>query len=129
MSLDIDKTRASVIKFATAVKSADPAAIAAATTEDILWTIPGSSAISGLTQGHDGASAVAKTLADFGYIITLQDLTFGVDTVAVEIRGTGTHGDKSIDVAVVNVLHFRDGKVSTIDTHFSDIDAADSYFS
>ena len=62
------------------------------------------------------------------YDISLQALTFGPVTVAVEIRGTGTHDGREIDVAVVNVFRFEGELVSGVDTHFSDIGMAGAYF-
>jgi hypothetical protein len=49
-------------------------------------------------------------------------------TVAVEVRGTGTHDGREIDVAVVNVLRFEAELVSGVDTHFSDFGVVGAYF-
>lgn len=128
MPLHIDAARAAVARFAGAVKVVDLAGIAEACTSDVVWSVPGGSAISGESRGHVGVAALATTLRDFEYQIDLVALTFGPETAAVEIRGTGTHNGRSIDVAVVNVLGFHDGKVASVVTHFSDIDAVDAYF-
>lgn len=128
MPLHVDVARATVARFAGAVKAVDLAGIAEACTSDVVWSVPGGNAISGESRGHDGVGALAKMLRDFEYQINLVALTFGSETVAVEIRGTGTHDGRSIDVAVVNVLWFRDGKVASVVTHFSDLDAVDAYF-
>ena len=128
MDLTIDQRRALVNQFATAVQTVDLAGLEAAANPDITWTVPGASHISGQQHGVDGVLWLAKMFSDFGYQIALQGLTFGVNDVAVEIRGTGNHAGKTIDVAAVNVLNFRDGKVVAVGTHFSDIDSVDAYF-
>jgi ketosteroid isomerase-like protein len=128
MTLTVEERRSLVARFAGAVKAVDRAGIEAAASPDITWELPGSSRISGLFSGFDGVLELAETLAAHGYRIAVRELTFGVDDVAVEIRGTGSHQGRSIDVAVVNVLGFHDGKVSSVHTHFSDIDSIDAYF-
>jgi ketosteroid isomerase-like protein len=128
MDLTIDQRRALVNQFATAVQTVDLAGLEAAANPDITWTVPGASHISGQQHGVDGVLWLAKMFSDFGYQIALQGLTFGVNDVAVEIRGTGNHDGKTIDVAAVNVLNFRDGNVVDVGTHFSDIDSVDAYF-
>jgi ketosteroid isomerase-like protein len=120
--------RDSVVRFATAVRNADRQALATAVATDVVWTIPGDSLISGKHVGPTAVHALATTLADHHYEISLQALTFGTVTVAVEIRGTGTHNGREIDVAVVNVLRLKGDLISNIDTHFSNLEAVSTYF-
>ena len=126
--LDIPTVRTAISRFAGAVKSVDQYGIKDATAPGVVWTVPGNSAISGEWREQDGVAALARILQDFGYEINLVELTFGVETAAVEIRGTGTHNGKSIDVAVVNLLTFSDDKVISVLTHFSDIAAVTPTF-
>jgi uncharacterized protein len=128
MDLTIDQKRALVIQFATAVQAADRAGLEAAANPDITWTVPGASRISGQQHGVDGVLWLAKMFSGFGYQIAVQELTFGVNDIAVEIRGTGNHNGRIIDVAAVNVLKFRDRGVVAVGTHFSDLDSVDAYF-
>ena len=105
--MDTSDKRDSVVRFATAVRNADRQALPTTVATDVVWAIPGDSLISGRHVGPTAAHALATTLADHHYEISLQALTFGTVTVAVEIRGTGTHNGREIDVAVVNVLRFK----------------------
>jgi uncharacterized protein len=126
--MDTRDKRDSVVRFATAVRNADRQALPTAVAPDVVWAIPGDSLISGRHVGPTAVHALATTLADHHYEISLEALTFGTVTVAVEIRGTGTHNGQEIDVAVVNVLRFEGDLISNIDTHFSDLDAVSTYF-
>jgi ketosteroid isomerase-like protein len=126
--MDTRDKRDSVVRFATAVRNADRHALATAVATDVVWTIPGDSLISGKHVGPTAVHALATTLADHHYEISLQALTFGTVTVAVEIRGTGTHNGREIDVAVVNVLRLKGDLISNIDTHFSNLEAVSTYF-
>lgn len=128
MTSGIEQTRAAVLRFAASVIAADRAQIAAAAAPDITWTVPGHGKISGTYRGPEEVYRYARTLADFGYQIGVQQVTFGLGEVAVVIRGTGTHDGRAIDVGQVNVLQLADDRVAAVRTFFSDIDSVDGYF-
>jgi ketosteroid isomerase-like protein len=129
MSSSIEEMRTTAGRFAMAVIDVDSASIAATAAPDITWDVPGHSHISGTAQGIKGVTALARTLKDYAYNITVEQLTFGSETVAVVIRGTGERNGVIIDVGVVNVLEIRQRKVASVRTHFSDIASANAYFS
>jgi ketosteroid isomerase-like protein len=116
-----------VSQFATAFLHDDHAGIAANTTPDITWTIPGTSKVSGLTSGRDGVIGLADTFTDYEVHITLRAMTFGLDTVAVELHDTGNHNGQVLDQDVVNVLTIRDGKIASVTEHLADISSFDAY--
>lgn len=128
MAMTVDERRAAVIRFVTALKAADRTGIAAAVSPDVVWTIAGSSLVSGRFEGPGAVHALVRTLVDYGCRIAVQDVTYGGDGVTIVIRGTGSHDGRSIDVSAVNVLRFRDGVVCGVGTDFSDIRSVGAYF-
>jgi ketosteroid isomerase-like protein len=120
--------RAIVGKFATAVVHDDHAGFIASTTSDFVWTIPGHSRISGRTTGRGDLLGLLGTFDRYQLTISMRALTFGADTVAVEVHDTGSYHGKKLDQDVVNVLTIRDGKVSSADGNFADVAAFDAYF-
>ena len=128
MTSGIEQTRAAVLRFAAGIMAADQGQIAAAAAPDITWTVPGHGKISGTHRGPEEVYRFARTLADFGYQVDLQQLTFGTGEVAAVIRGTGTHDGHGIDVGQVNILQLDGDRISPVRTCFSDIDSVDRYF-
>lgn len=128
-ALTDQQRQAIVTRFASAIVHDDHAGILASTTPGIVWTIPGHSKVSGVWTGQAAVIRLADTFARFDLHISPQALTFGVDTVAVEVHDTGEHNGKSLNIQVVNVLSIRDGRISAVDGNVSDVAANDRYFS
>lgn len=121
--------RAVVGAFATAIVHDDHAGIAEHATPDIVWTIPGSSVVSGRATGIDDVTRLADTFAQYGLHISPQGLAFGRDTVAVTLHDTGEHNGKRLEQDVVNVLTIRGDRISEVTAHLTDIGSFDAYFS
>lgn len=125
-----DQQRQAIVSaFATAVVHDDHAGIAANAAPDIVWTIPGSSVISGRTSGTDAVIKLADVLAQYYLHIAVQGFAYGVDTVAVRLHDSGERNGMTLDQDVVNVLTIRDGKVANVAANFADVDQFDAYFS
>jgi ketosteroid isomerase-like protein len=121
--------RAIVGAFATAIVHDDHAGIAEHATPDIVWTIPGSSVVSGRATGIGDITRLADMFAQYGLHISPQGFAFGRDTVAVTLYDTGEHNGKRLEQDVVNVLTIRDDKISDVTAHLTDIGSFDAYFS
>lgn len=125
-----DQERQAIVgAFAAAFLHDDHEGIAANTAPDVTWTIPGSSKVSGLMHGRAEIIGLADTLDAYEVRVTLQAITFGLDTVAVELHDTGDHNAKTLDQNVVNVLTIRDGKIASVAEHLADVVSFDAYFS
>ncbi|MCU1680659.1 MAG: hypothetical protein JWQ81_1398 [Amycolatopsis sp.] len=121
--------QAIVSRFATAFTHDDHAGIAANSAANITWTIPGTSAVSGERRGVNAVIHLADVLAQYELHISVQAFTFGTDTVAVELRDSGSHNGKTLDQDVVNVLTIRDGKIASADGNLANVNSFDAYFS
>jgi len=87
--------------------------------EDMVWQVPGHNRLSGWYRGLD------QFLAFMGEVGKLSDNSFRMEPVAGQVLVTGEysadltrnrghradHPDKTMDIEVVHVLHWRDGKV------------------
>ncbi|WP_161630267.1 nuclear transport factor 2 family protein [Mycobacterium sp. UM_CSW] len=125
----MQRQRAIVGAFATAIVHDDHAGIAEHATPDIVWTIPGSSMVSGRATGIDDVTRLADTFAQYGLHISPRGFAFGQDTVAVTLHDTGEHNGKRLEQDVVNVLTIRDDKISEVTAHLTDVGSFDAYFS
>jgi ketosteroid isomerase-like protein len=87
--------------------------------EDMVWQVPGHNRLSGWHYGLDGF------LAFMGEVGRLSDNSFNMEQIAGRVIVTGEysadltrnmghrdgHPDKTMDIEVVHVLRWRDGKV------------------
>jgi ketosteroid isomerase-like protein len=101
--------------------------------ENIVWHLPGQTA---MAQDYEGRDA---TLAYFGKIgedtggtfqAELQQLFAGDDGRVIGLqRSTGERGDKRLDVSNCIVFELKDGKVVDGREHFNDLYAWDQFWS
>ena len=126
-----DQQRQQIVsRFATAITHDDHQGIIAVTTPGMTWTIPGDSVVAGRSVGRRAVLKLADTFARYSLTISVHELAFGTDTVAVELHDTGNHNGKTLDQDIVNVLTISgDGKVSAVDANLGDVKQFDAYFS
>ena len=107
-----------MLRFADGIMGAGEGQIAASAAPDIVWTVPGHGKISGTHRGPEEVYRFARTLADFGYQLDLQQLAFGTGEVAAVIRGTGMHDGQDIDVGQGSILQLDGDRISAFRTFF-----------
>jgi uncharacterized protein len=127
--LTTDQKHELQIRLAGAIANVDRAGLLACSVEDITWTLPGSSRVSGSFVGADEVLNVGRTFAEVGYHFEVENITFGPDDVAVILRATGARNGRTVDEAVVNVVGFAGDRVASIVTHLSDVEGFNAYFS
>ena len=127
-----DTTPASVATtYFEALDRGDIPTVMAQFADDVVWNQPGANIFSGVQRGPDGVGAL------IGGMMTVSEGTFklGVtgpamvngDFVAVPVRFTGARADASMDMAGVDLLAVRDGKI--VEVHlFSEDGAAEDRF-
>jgi uncharacterized protein len=97
-------------------------------TDDIVWTLPGTSVISGEARGVDAVIEKAQTIVSYGLTFALKHIHFGQHGVALSLNNTAQRGNRVLDEQVLTVMSLRDGKVSGIDSYLSDVDMANAFF-
>jgi hypothetical protein len=77
-------------KFVTGVKTGDRELLLSITTEDVVWTLPGGSVISGEAYGVDAISERANTLQAFEVNVQLKHVVFRYSDVGFLLHNTGS---------------------------------------
>ncbi|MCS0638493.1 nuclear transport factor 2 family protein [Streptomyces sp. LP05-1] len=96
---------------------------------DITWTVPGSGPLSGTVRGTAAAVARARLIARRGVRTELLHLLTGRHGVALILHNTATAPDgRVLDEHLAAVLTVRDGEITAIDSHLSDVDGKDRFF-
>ncbi len=116
-------------RFLKGVSSRDWNLIRPLLTEDIVWTLPGESRISGEIQGIDAAIARLQQITGAGVQVELLHVLFGLHHVALSIHNTANVKGKTLDEHLATVCTLREGKISRIETFVSDVDGVNRFFS
>jgi ketosteroid isomerase-like protein len=114
--------------FIAALRAQDVAGFNAIMTDDVVWSLPGSSLVSGLATGVDGILKRARTLGKYGVSLEIQHVVLGYEGVALLLHNTGSQNGRILDEYLTTVCTLRDEKISRLDTYISDIPMVDAYF-
>ena len=114
--------------YIKALANRDGALMASISTEDIVWSIPGTSLVSGEARGVDAILERSETLNRYGVSIKIEYVVYGLDDVALQHRNTGKHDGKVLDEHITTVCQLRGRKIHRLDTFLSDVNMVNEYF-
>jgi|SRR5665647_466474 len=97
-------------------------------TEDISWTLPGTSLISGEVNGANAIITRAQQIVSYGASLELKHILYGQYNVALSVHNQAVRGELVLDEHLATVCTIRDGKISKIETYVSDIDGVNGFF-
>ena len=96
--------------------------------DEVVWSLPGESLMSGETRGVDAILKRAITLAGWNVKIELEHVVFGLHDVAVLLHNTGHFDGKVLDEHLTTVIQLDAGKIRRLDTFISDVGMLNAYF-
>jgi uncharacterized protein len=114
--------------FIAALRAQDVDGFNAIMTHDVVWSLPGSSRVSGLANGIEGILKRARTLVKYGVSLEIQHVVLGYEDVALLLHNTGSQNGRILDEYLTTACTLRDGKITRLDTYISDIPMVDAYF-
>lgn len=127
-----DTTPASVAgTYFDALGRGDIPTVMAQFSDNVVWNQPGTNTFSGVHHGIDGVGALlggmmATSEGTFQLTVTGAPMVNG-DLVAVPVRFTATRADASMDMAGIDLLAVRNGKI--VEMHlFSEDGSAEDLF-
>ena len=97
-------------------------------TDDVAWSLPGSSLVSGLAKGVQGILGRARTIVEYGVSLEIQHVVLGYEGVALLLHNTGSRNGRVLDEYLTTVCTLRDDKIVRLDTYISDVPMVDAYF-
>jgi len=124
---DKDK-KALAASFIAALRSLDAEGFRKIMTDDVVWTLPGSSLVSGVVAGVPGILKRAQAIVDRGVTLEIMHVVLGREGVALLLHNTGKWNGRVLDEYLTTVCSLRDGKIARLDTYISDIPMVDAYF-
>ena len=97
-------------------------------TEDISWTLPGTSLISGEVNGPNAIITRAQQISSSGASLELKHILYGQYNVALFVHNQATRGELILDEHLATVCTIYNGKISKIETYVSDVDGVNAFF-
>ena len=114
--------------FLSVLSHPDPDVIKKTTVDDVIWSFPGASPISGEAHGVDGIMKRAKMIASYGVKVEFIRAVFSLSSVAIFLHNTGNKNGRVLDEQVAAVFTLRGDKISRLDTFLSDVGMAEAFF-
>jgi ketosteroid isomerase-like protein len=115
-------------QFLEALRSRDWSLLRSIMTDDIVWTLPGTSLISGEAIGLDAVIGRAQRIVSYGLTFNLNHILIGQSGLALSLHNAATKGTQSLDEHLATVCTLRDGKICEINTYLSDVDMVNAFF-
>jgi ketosteroid isomerase-like protein len=115
-------------KFLTGLRNRDWESLRSLMTEDIVWSLPGSSLISGEAHGPDAVIQRSQLIMSYGLTLTLKHILIGQHGVALSLNNTARRGDLQLDEHLATVFSLREGKICAISTYLSDVEMLNAFF-
>ena len=114
--------------FITALRERDVQTFHKIMTQDVVWSLPGSSIVSGVAEQVDGILKRADTLVGYGVKLEILHVVFGYEGVALLLHNTAERNGKVLDEYLTTVCTLRDNKIARLDTYISDIPMLNLFF-
>jgi hypothetical protein len=115
-------------KLHTALRTRDWELFRSILTADAVWTLPGTSLISGEAVGAEAVVKRAQLITSYGLNFGLKHILYGQYGFALSLNNTAQRQDQILDEHLATVCSLQNGKIVRIDTYLSDVDMADAFF-
>ncbi len=115
-------------KFLASLSTRDWELMRSVMHRDIVWSLPGTSLISGEADGVDAVIKRAQLIVSYGLNFALKHILYGQHGVALSLNNTAKRGELVLDEHLATVCSIRDGKVARIDTYLSDVKMVNAFF-
>lgn len=115
-------------QFLAGLRTRDAELLRSIMRDDVTWTLPGHSLVSGTARGADAVIRRAKTIAGYGLVFTLRHILVGTQGVALSLHNTARRGAVVFDAHLATVLSLEDGRIAVINTYLADVEMLNTFF-
>lgn len=115
-------------RFLSVLAHPDPEVIKSVAVDDVVWSFPGTSSVSGEARGADGIISRARIISSFKVNVEVIRPVYSLSGVAMILHNTAARGDSVLNEHIAAVFSFRDDKISRLDTYLSDVPMAEAFF-
>jgi uncharacterized protein len=126
--MDNEHKQRLALKFLSILGKPDAGVVRDVTVDDVIWTFPGTSQISGEAHGVDAIMKRATTIASFEVKVEVVRTVYGLNGASVILHNTGARDGRILDEHLAAVFAFRGDKIERLDTHLSDVPMVKAFF-
>ena len=94
---------------------------------EVVWTLPGTSQVSGEVIGIDDVVRIAQIIDSANLTVEPKHVLVGFDTVIATIHNTASK-PVALDEQLALVFEIRNRKITSIATHLSDVPGLDRFY-
>lgn len=114
--------------FLTAFGTQNWALMRTLMTPEIVWSLPGSSRISGEAREVDAVIDRCQVITSHGLNFALKHTLYGQFGFALSLNNPGKRGELVLDEHLATVCSLQQLQINRIDTYLSDVAMADGFF-
>jgi uncharacterized protein len=115
-------------KFLSVLSHPDADVVKSVAVENVVWSFPGTSSISGEAQGVDGIIARGRAISSYGVKVEILRDVYGYSGLAMLLHNSGDRNGRILDEYLAVVFSFRGDRISRLDTYLSDVAMAEDFF-
>lgn len=123
-----DQKREIAQKFLTALRNRDWNLLKSILAPDVVWSLPGTSVISGTAEGVDAVIKRSQLLTSYGLNFSLNHILYGQNGLALSLNNTAKRWTLVLDEHLATVCSLREDRISRIDTYLSDVAMVEAFF-
>jgi uncharacterized protein len=123
-----DDKQALARRFLSVLGHPDAEVVKSVAVDDVVWSFPGASRISGEAHGVEGVMARARVIASYSVKVEIIRPVFGFSGVAMLLHNTGAANGRVLDEQLAAVFAFRGDKIARLDTYLSDVAMMEDFF-
>jgi ketosteroid isomerase-like protein len=97
-------------------------------TEDISWTLPGTSSISGEVKGANAIISRAQQIVSYGVSLELKHILYGQYNVTLSVHNQASRDGLILNEHLATVFTIYNGQIAKIETYLSDINGLNAFF-
>ncbi len=123
-----EQKKALAIDFAMAVKTCNSETLQSLVMDDVIWSLPGTSLMSGEVHGVDGILMRAEILDAFEVNVKVEHVVVGYKNIGLLLHNTGSKGGNVLDEHLTTIFILRGHKIHRMETLLSDVPMLNAYF-
>ena len=114
--------------FIAALGASSKSALQEIMVDDIVWSLPGRSTMSGEARGVDAILKRSEILRGYGVNIEIEHIVYGFCDVALHLHNTAKRDGRILDEYLTTVCHLDGDKIRRLDTFISDVEMLNAFF-
>jgi uncharacterized protein len=115
------------LTFIRSLQQRDPILLKTVLTDDAVWSLPGTSQISGEAAGADAIVARGQFLGEHGVNFELLHVIYGYEGMGIMLHNTGKCKGRVLDEYLSSIFKLQGEKICRIDTYITDVPMLNAY--